>query len=270
MNSLDQPLARPLSVSSPKRFGIRDNSLGKVAAALDPDLRSEWAWDNYRTMVETLSREFALRRLVEIGGGRDPLLTPAQAKALGVDYTVNDISPEELRNAPGAFNTACFDVSGDLAAAGIKPESYDLAFSRMVFEHVKDVKQAWSNLHTVLSPGGVGFIFVPTLYALPYVANLMIPEWLSQKIVKMLYPHRTDADDPKFPAHYDWCYSSERKVAPMLEDVGFRETLILPFYGHAYFESLPVIREVDEAVTRLAMRFDWRALTPYAYILARK
>ena len=86
----------------------------------------------------------------------------------------------------------------------------------------------------------------------------------------MLYPHRTDAEDPNFPAHYDWCYSSEGKVAPMLKEVGFSETLILPFYGHDYFENLPVIREVDEAMTHLAMRFDWRTLTPYAYILARK
>lgn len=270
MNSFDETLAQPVALSSPQRFGINDNSLGKMMAGLDPDLRSQWAWDNYQTTIEALSREFSLSRLIEIGGGRDPLLTPAEAETLGVDYTVNDISQEELRNAPGAFNTACFDVSGDLAAAGIKPESYDLAFSRMVFEHVKDVKQAWSNLHTILSPGGVGFIFVPTLYALPYVANLMIPEWLSQKIVKLLYPHRTDAEDPKFPAHYDWCYSSESKVAPMLKEVGFSETLILPFYGHEYFESLPVIREMDEAMTRLAMRFDWRTLTPYAYILARK
>ncbi len=270
MTSLDQSLARPVAAHRARRFEAGGGALGRVVAGLDPDIRSEWAWENYRNMIETLAREFQLRRLIEIGGGRDPLLTPAQARKLGVDYTVNDISEEELRNAPGAFNTACFDVSGDLAAAGIEPESQELAFSRMVFEHVKDVRRAWSNLHTILAPGGVGFIFVPTLYALPYVANLIIPEWLSGKIVKALYPHRTDAEDPKFPAYYDWCYSSERKVAPMLREAGFRETLIVPFYGHQYFENLPVIREADEAITRLAIRFDWRALTPYAYILARK
>lgn len=270
MTSLDQTADPRASSHVSRRFDARSGGLAAVLARLDPDIGSEWAWDNYQATVEALAREFSLTRLIEIGGGRDPLLTPARAKALGVDYTVNDISQVELDNAPAAFNTACFDISGDLAATGVMPESYDLAFSRMVFEHVRDVRAAWRNLHTILAPGGVALAFVPTLYAPPYVANLLIPEWLSQRIVKLLYSHRTDDEDPKFPAYYDWCYSSERKMAPMLREAGFRETLILPFYGHQYFEKIPVAREIDAALTRLAIRFDWRALTPYAYILARK
>jgi SAM-dependent methyltransferase len=270
MSSLDQTAGSRATLHASRRFPAGSGALAAVMGGLNADIRSEWAWDNYRATVEVLAREFSFTRLIEIGGGRDPLLTPAQAGALGFDYTINDISQVELDNAPAAFNKACFDVSGDLAAAGVEPGSYDLAFSRMVFEHVRDVRAAWGNLHTILTPGGVAFAFVPTLYALPYVANLMIPEWLSRKIVKLLYPHRTDHEDPKFPAYYDWCYSSEKKMAPMLREAGFRETLILPFYGHDYFENIPVAREIDEALTRLAIRFDWRALTPYAYIIARK
>lgn len=270
MTLLDQKISAPAREDLRRQWDSEANSLSRVLGRLDPDIRSQWAWDNYRNTIEALAREFGHKRLIEIGGGRDPLLTPQAVKALGVDYTINDISEVELRAAPEGYNTACFDVSGDLKATGLETGCYDLAFSRMVFEHVKDVRQAWKNLHSVLAPGGVALAFVPTLYALPYVANLIIPEWISQKIVKMLYPHRTDSEDPKFPAYYDWCYSSEKKVVPMLRDAGFSETLILPFYGHDYFKSLPVIREVDEAVTKMAIRNDWRFLTPYAYILARK
>ena len=270
MSSVDQSLSAPVAVPGLRRFEGELNSLGAVFERLDPDVGSRWAWDNYRTTIEAIAAEFDFKRLIEIGGGRDPLLTHSQVRALGVDYTINDISSVELQNAPGAYNKACFDISGELDAAHVQPESYDFAFSRMVFEHVKDVRRAWENLHTILAPGGVGLAFVPTLYALPYVANLMIPEWLSQKIVSRLYPHRTADEDPKFPAYYDWCFASDKKVAPMLTAAGFSETLILPFYGHEYFASLPVIREVDDAITRLAIRYDWRTLAPYAFILARK
>lgn len=270
MSSLESSLASEQLLHVSRDYGASANSLERLFAGLRPDIRSQWAWTNYQASVETLAREFGLSELIEIGGGRDPLMTPDRVKALGVNYTVNDISDEELRHAPASFGKARFDVCGDMGEAGIAPGSYDLAFSRMVFEHVKDGRAAWSNLNRILKPGGVALAFVPTLYALPYVANLMIPEWLSGKIVKALYPHRTDDGDPKFPAHYSWCFSSSRRMTPMLQAAGFSETLIIPFYGHEYFESLPVVREIDEAVTRLAIRFDWRALTPYAYIVARK
>lgn len=247
-----------------------ETSLGGFFARLDPDVRSEWAWDNYKPTIEALSRAFGLRRLVEIGGGRDPLFTPDEAAALGIELTINDISQEELDNGPEEFAKARFDIAGDLTDTGVQRGSYDLAFSRMVFEHVKDGRRAWSNLNEILAPGGVAIAFVPTLYALPYVANMAIPEWVSQKIVKMLYPHRTDDEDPKFPAFYDWAFGSEKKLRPMLQGVGFREAVVVPFYYHDYFERIPVVRQIDNLMNRVAAARDWRFLTSYAYIAARK
>ncbi len=252
------------------RAGRDETSLGGFFAQLRPDVRSQWAWDNYKPTVEALSRAFGLRRLIEIGGGRDPLFTPYEAAALGIELTINDISQVELDNGPAEFAKACFDIAGDLADSDAKPGSYDLAFSRMVFEHVGDGRRAWSNLAEILAPGGVAIAFVPTLYALPYVANMAIPEWVSQKIVKMLYPHRTDDEDPKFPAHYSWTYGSEAKLKPMLKGAGFREAVVVPFWYHDYFERIPVVREIDDLMNRVAAARDWRFLTSYAYIAARK
>jgi len=235
-----------------------------------PDIRSGWAWDNYRPTIEAFVREMGLTRLLEIGGGRSPLFTLPEAQELGVTLTVNDISEEELRNAPEGFDTACFDISDSGAVTDERKERHDLIFSRMVFEHVKDVRTAWSNVRQLLAPGGVGIAFIPTLYALPYVANMAIPEAVSSRVVKLLYPHRTDDSEPKFPAHYDWAFSDERKLRPMLEGVGFSDVHIVPFYGHDYFAKLPVLREADEMLTRLAIRRDWRSLTAYAYIVARR
>ncbi|MEJ8573724.1 class I SAM-dependent methyltransferase [Microbaculum marinum] len=250
--------------------GSEEPTLEAFFAGLAPDLRSQWAWDNYKPTIEALSRTFGLRRLIEIGGGRDPLFTPDEAAGLGIELTINDISEEELRHAPAAFSRARFDVAGDLGAAGLYAGQYDLAFSRMVFEHVADGRRAWGNLCEVLAPGGVAIAFVPTLYALPYVANIVIPEAVSQRIVKMLYKHRTDDEDPKFPAHYSWTYGSERKLVPMLRSVGFSEAVVVPFYYHDYFERIPVLRQIDNLANRVAAARDWRFLTSYAYIAARK
>ena len=76
---------------------------------------------------------------------------------------------------------------------------FDLAFSRMVFEHVADGQRAWNNLYELLAPGGVALAFIPTLYSFPFVVNWLLPDDVAAKIVKLLYRNRTDDEDPVFP-----------------------------------------------------------------------
>ena len=42
-----------------------------------------WAWDNYKKTIVELSHERRLLRHLEIGGGRDPLFLPDEARAHG-------------------------------------------------------------------------------------------------------------------------------------------------------------------------------------------
>ena len=94
---------------------------------------------------------------------------------------------------------------------------------------------------------------------------------LSGALLKAVFPERADdGDDPKFPTRYDWCRGSERRMVPMLHGLGFREAKVLPFWGHGYFQRLPGLREADAAFNRLAARRNWRDVTTYAYVLARK
>jgi SAM-dependent methyltransferase len=232
-----------------------------------------WAWDGYRKTILALAKEYNLTRLMEIGGGRRPLFTPEECESYGFETTINDISPIELESMKvkfPKFPAACFDVSGDISSPEIKKGYYDLIYSRMVFEHVKDVEQAWNNAYQLLAPGGVAIAFYPTLYALPFVVNKLIPESFSTKIVDMLYGFRKGEDMLKFPAHYDHCYGSAKKVEPMLQKAGFRDTAVLPFYGHDYFKKLPVLREIDNAIHDLARRNNLASLSSYAYAVVRK
>lgn len=239
----------------------------------------DWAWSNYKALVagfaEDIRRERAARgeparpvRLLEVGGGRDPLFTLDEARAAGLDITINDIDADELAMAPQGYGRALFDIAGDVDRAHVG--AYDLIFSRMVFEHVDGVARAWGNCHLLLAHGGVALAFHPTLYAPPFLINKLIPEWLSARVLRFFFPGRHHGEQPKFPALYDWCYGDVGKVATMFDAIGFRDRLVAPFWSHGYFRAIPVLREIDAAFQNLARRRDWRSFTTYAYTVARK
>lgn len=254
-----------------RRVASADTSspLTQAIAALGVENSAEWAWANYERVVRELAIRLGAKRLLEVGGGRDPLFTPDEIERLGVEVTINDIAPGELAVLPKTYKTACFDVAGDLTPVADRRGHFDLAFSRMVFEHVADGQKAWSNLYEMLAPGGVGLAFMPTLYTLPFVVNLLLPDKLAASIVKMLFANRTDDEDPVFPARYSWCFTDER-LTRMLSAIGYREVVVMPFYGHSYYQSFPLVRDINAYVTKLARRNDWRAISSYAYVAVRK
>lgn len=253
------------AASSPRR------PLAEIVAELGYTSDWNWSWETYKPLVVALSRAWGLRRHLEIGGGRDPLFTPEEAGALGLSVTLNDISAAELGRAPAAFARLCCDVASPDTMRTVAPGVYDFVYSRMVMEHVRDARQLWANQHAMLVRGGVAFAFIPTLYAPPFALNRLVPEALSSAIVRRLFPDRQEeGDNPKFPAHYDHCFGDEAKLAPMLGEIGFRETLVLPFYGYSYFWKIPGLKQLDAAFTRYVRARDLRLFTSFAYVLAVK
>jgi SAM-dependent methyltransferase len=238
---------------------------------LAPDWHSQWAWDNYEATILALVRQFGLRRVCEIGGGRDPLFSAGQAARHGIDLIVNDIDAGELALTPAGLRTARFDIAGDLSEPDIARGGYDLMVSRMVFEHVADVERAWSNIHALLAPGGVGLAFFPTLWAPVFALNHVLPEAASRAIVHALFPARRDGGgDPKFPALYDHCRGSRARLAPMLNRAGFRDVHVQRFWGHGYFDRMPGLKQMDHAFNALSARIGWDLVTTYAYVVVRK
>jgi SAM-dependent methyltransferase len=259
---------RTIHAQPPKTPG--DHVLAKALGSLGVENHQAWAWANYKRVCQGLCNALSARQIVEIGGGRDPLFSRDEIAALGVAMTVNDISPVELAVLADGYRTACFDVAGDISNAKHLRNTFDLAFSRMVFEHVEDGQRAWSNLHQMLAPGGVALAFVPTLYAVPFVLNWLLPDRLAAAIVKLMFSNRTDDEDPVFPARYSWCFAGEARMRSMLSPIGYREIVIVPFYGHDYYAGIPIVRDVHRWFTGLARRNDWRVFASYAYIAARK
>lgn len=261
-----QALLRPVEPAPLSR-----RPLGEILAGLGCSPDWLWSWDNYKGFVTQLSQEWRLMRHLDIGGGRDPLFMPEEARRLGLSVTLNDISAAELARAPASYAKIRCDIAAKDTMRVIASESFDFVYSRMVMEHVRDARQLWANQYAMLAPGGVALAFVPTLYAPAFALNHAIPESVSGAILRRLFPDRhADSDNPKFPAFYDLCYGDERKVAPVLREIGFGEVRVLPFYGYSYFWKIPGLKQIDAAFTHLSRARDWRALTSFAYIIGVK
>lgn len=243
-------------------------NLTAQVSALHIGRDAESGWSDLRPTILGLIDKTEARKVLEVGGGRFPFLTPEEAQVRNVELTVNDIFESELELAPDIFQKRCFDIAGDLPEdAGLG--KFDFIFSRMVFEHVKDARKGWSNIYRLLAPGGLGFAYVPTMWSPPFVFNRMTPEALSAWVLRKIDSDRTQERVPKFPAYYDLCRANAKAVAPSLEKIGFREVVVVPFFGTPYLPVVPLLKHVARAFDRAVEAFDARDFASYAYIIAR-
>ncbi len=250
---------------------LPSRSIREIADSLGYTSDWNWSWENYKSMILAMTESYGLRRHLEIGGGRDPLFTPGELGEHGIHVTLNDLSQKELDLAPVEFSKICCDIAAPSTLATIGRDRFDFAYCRMVMEHVEDVAQMWRNIHGLLTPGGAALSFFPTLFAPPFVINELMPERLSRAVVHALFPdRRDDGDNPKFPAHYNLCRGSEAAIVPLLKEIGFRDVVLLPFYGYSYFAKIPLVKQVDAVFTEVARKRDWRTFTSFAYVIARK
>jgi SAM-dependent methyltransferase len=250
---------------------VPNRSIRDIADSLGYTSDWNWSWDNYKSMILAMTEAYGLRRHLEIGGGRDPLFTPGELDRNGIHVTLNDLSQTELDLAPTEFSKICCDIASPSTLETIGSDRFDFAYCRMVMEHVEDVAQMWRNIHGLLTPDGAALSFFPTLFAPPFVINELMPERLSRAVVHALFPdRRDDGDNPKFPAHYNLCRGSEAAIVPFLREIGFRDVVLLPFYGYSYFAKIPGLKQVDAVFTDVARKRDWRTFTSFAYVIARK
>lgn len=221
------------------------------------------AWKGYKDRIAGIASSIAGADIIEIGAGRAPLFEAADLPPSVASYTLSDISKSELDRAPGQWDKICFDACGDITGIDSR---YDLAFSRMLAEHVPDGYRFHSNLFQLLKPGGIAFHFMPTLFSPPFVINKVLPETLSRTLLGFFFKQRNDEQVPKFPARYAMCRGVTAGLISRYKSIGYAEVDIRTFYGHGYFEKLPGLRELDHALSSMACRRSWTLLGSYAYV----
>lgn len=230
---------------------------------------SEEGWLGYGDFLRGLIREHGAKRIGELGGGANPALPLDYVREQGLSYVLADISPEELAKAPPGYATRVLDMTA--REAGTDGE-FDFVFSRMLAEHVSDPVQFHTNVRRMLKPGGVAFHFFPTLYAPPFVLNLMVPEALSSWLLNRLQPGReSSGNHGKFVAYYRWCRGPSAPQIARLESVGFRVLRYTGFFGHKpYYRKFPPLLALHSRLAEWLCRHPWPRLTSFAYVVLQK
>lgn len=225
------------------------------------------AWQGFSPFLEEIIRRQDLNRVCEIGGGANPALPVDFIKEHRLKYTILDISKDELDKAPDEYNKLHADITDPTLELN---EKYDLIFSKMLAEHVSDGFIFHKNVFKLLSDRGYAFHFFPTLYAPPFVLNFILPESLSNNILKVFSP-RDKYKQGKFPAHYSWCRGPTRKQIKKFQEMGYRVEKYLGFYGHDfYYQKMGPIKKIHELISNYLTNHPVSYLTSFAYVLLRK
>lgn len=230
---------------------------------------SEQAWENVTSHVENLILANGAKRILEVGGGANPSFSLEFVKKHGLEYSILDISATELAKAPDGY----LKVEADITDYGLTlPTEYDLIFSRMLAEHVRDGKCFHQNVYRLLAKGGTAFHFFPTLYAPPFVVNRLLPETLAEKILHLLQPGREqDGKHAKFPAYYSWCRGPLAKQIKRFESLGFTVTEYIGYFGHAaYYAKIPLYYAFHQRLSAWLVRHPIPHLTSFAYVTLQK
>jgi SAM-dependent methyltransferase len=202
----------------------------------------------------------------DVGGGANPFVATRERGALALDYTVVDVDAGELAKAPRDVRRVHADVA-DVDA----PETFDLVVSRQLAEHVRDPAALHASIYRMLKPGGAAVHLFPTLWTVPFVANALLPERLSERILLRLQPNRRRSGRlGKFPAYYRWCRGPTRGQIHRLEGLGYRVERYTVAFGHGYYRKAMPLQRLEDAKGRLLRRFPVPLLTTYAVVLLRK
>ncbi len=228
------------------------------------------AWADYRTLVESACSGADVRRVCDLGGGANPYLRCDEAERLNIEYSVLDISADELAKAPDEYEVIIGDVlSKELAER--YSGSFDLIFSKFLAEHVSDAQLFHANILKMLRPGGTAIHLIPTLYAIPFVVNRFTPTKVSSLLLNML-KSRYNSSDPrgKFPAYYKLCRGPNVRQLSALQSIGYEVDEARGYFGHEYFRRLKTAQAIEDHLARLLVSRRTPLLTSYSiYVLRR-
>lgn len=230
--------------------------------------KTEDAWRGYDRFVTEMIENNDAKRICDIGGGANPLLTTDYISRKGIDYSILDISEAELRKAPEQYNK----IVADIASPEYSPSTagFDLIFSKMLAEHLKDGEQFHKNVLRMLADDGVAVHFFPTLYTLPFLVNCLTPEALADKLLNM-FALRDRNQYAKFPAYYSWCRGPIRNQLRKFEELGYEIIQYRGFFGHSgYYNRIPPLKKLHELKTNYLLKNPHPLFTSYAYIVLKK
>jgi SAM-dependent methyltransferase len=189
--------------------------------------------DGNKDFVKNIAPDYLVSnmKIYDVGGGKRPFVDFETKKLLGLYVVGVDISQDELDQAPvGVYDgIICADisrVSGD--------GDGDLVICQAVLEHVSDTEQAMTSISSLLKPGGLALIFVPSRNAIFARLNVMLPERVKKWLLYFIYPHSMGAQG--FPSFYNNCTPRDLIRLAELNGMVVRKSYL--YYMSSYFSFL--------------------------------
>ncbi len=229
--------------------------------------KSEDAWRGYEGFLTKIIMRSGAKHVLDIGGGANPVLTMDFVHREGISYSILDISETELQKAPECYNKIVADAASTRFSLN---KTFDLVFSKMLLEHIKDAAQFHKNMLSILTNKGLSVHFFPTLYTLPFFVNMLLPERSADMLLYFIGP-RDRHQHAKFRAYYNWCRGPVEGQIEKYSRLGYEVAEYAGFFGHsAYYAKIIPLRKLHEIKTVYLLRKPHPALTSYAYVVLRK
>lgn len=227
------------------------------------------AWADFNLFLIKQINVHKLKTILDIGGGANPQLTIEQISEHGLEYTVSDIEDYELKKIPAGYKTLVWDAAEPVCSI---QGAYDLIFSRTVAEHIARPDLFYKNIFSLLRSGGISIHFFPTLFAPPFVCNLLLPEVVSSWVVNLLQKGRDhEGHHRKFKAYYRWCRGPTPSSVARFESVGFK---VLEYYGYfgfrGYLQRIPLLPQMHDWLVNYLLRHPNPWLTSFATVVLQK
>jgi SAM-dependent methyltransferase len=226
-------------------------------------------WGKAPHFIQSLLFEHNCRRILEVGSGANPTMTPDFIQKEQLTYVTSDLSKEELEKADPAFGRLVLDLSQPSIEPGLS-ENFDCVFSRMVNEHVRDGRQYHENIYKILRPGGISVHFFSTLWTIPFIANRLLPESLGDILVRYTSPWRSRHQYGKFKAYYSWSRGPSDFMVERLQSLGFEILNYTGYFGHYYYSRLTPVHRLEKIKSNYLLRHPVPQLCSYATLVLRK
>jgi SAM-dependent methyltransferase len=189
--------------------------------------------------------------VLDCGGGANPMLSKKNTNLRS--YDLADISMKELKKADPKKYTHfyCADLTSDISNINKK---YDLVFSHMFLEHIKNPDGIHRNIAKLLKSEGIAIHLYPSHYNFPLFLNRILPECLSDLLLRIVQPHRyKDGKHLKFPAFYKRCGPPGASLEIYFAEMGFQTLEHAGFVGHDYYARFSFLALIEKRIRRILL-----------------
>ncbi len=224
------------------------------------------AWNDYPDIIRGTLLNNKIKAVLEIGAGPNPSLDPELVSSSNIEYHLNDESATELRKGKNNYT----HFTGDFSSGIIPSDNYyGLILSKMVLEHIPNPEAFHSQAFQHLKPGGFAIHFFATLYSIPAVLNKVLPDVLSNVILK--WGQNRDAEyHGKFPAMYKWCRGPVKGFSDHFEDLGYKVIEHRGYLGHGYLSSKKYLWPIEKNFSKMLLRLNKPLFCSNAILVLQK